>query len=211
MVFCVFPVVLALAAMLVPVGFSVMLQMGSSNTLIQSMVPDQLRGRVMSVYSMMFMGMAPIGSLLAGAAADRIGAPWTVAFGGVVCTIAAVIFWLRLPLIRGHARRLIAAQQLAGDPPHPISDEAWNSNLPGNRGGTEALRNRLHWNQIRLSVLQRRAQLAAQDLAHQVERGRRQGHAPTVLDAQHAAGIEVEGHQLVGATRTRRSRRGCGR
>ena len=63
------------AAILVPVGFAMMIEMGSSNTLIQSMVPDQLRGRVMSVYSMMFMGMAPIGSLLAGAAADHIGAP----------------------------------------------------------------------------------------------------------------------------------------
>ena len=61
------------AVMLVPVGFAMMIEMGSSNTLIQSMVPDHLRGRVMSVYSMMFMGMAPIGSLLAGAAADRFG------------------------------------------------------------------------------------------------------------------------------------------
>jgi MFS family permease len=94
-------------------GFAVMIQMGSSNTLIQSMVPDRLRGRVMAVYSMMLMGMAPIGSLLAGAAADRIGAPLTVAAGGGVCTIAAGLFWLRLPHIRVHARKLIAAQQVA--------------------------------------------------------------------------------------------------
>ena len=53
--------------LLVPVGFSMMVQMASSNTLIQAMVPDQLRGRVMAVYSMMFMGMAPFGSLSAGA------------------------------------------------------------------------------------------------------------------------------------------------
>ena len=52
--------------LLIPVGFSMMLQMASSNTLIQSMVPDRLRGRVMSVYSMMFMGMAPFGALFAG-------------------------------------------------------------------------------------------------------------------------------------------------
>ncbi len=63
------------AAILVPVGFSVMLQMGASNTLIQSMVPDQLRGRVMGVYSMVLMGMAPFGGLLAGVAADKWGAP----------------------------------------------------------------------------------------------------------------------------------------
>jgi MFS family permease len=106
------------AAILIPVGFSMMIEMGSSNTLIQSMVPDRLRGRVMSVYSMMFMGMAPIGSLLAGAAADRIGAPWTVATGGIVGVLAAGVFALRLPGIRVHARRLIVAQQMAGgDPP----------------------------------------------------------------------------------------------
>jgi MFS family permease len=53
------------ALLLVPTGFSMMVQMASSNTLIQSMVPDGLRGRVMAVYSMMFMGMAPLGALLA--------------------------------------------------------------------------------------------------------------------------------------------------
>jgi MFS family permease len=110
------------AVLLVPVGFSMMIEMGSSNTLIQSMVPDELRGRVMSVYSMMFMGMAPIGSLLAGAAAGHIGAPWTVAIGGIVCTIAAGLFAIRLPGIRVHARRLIVAQQMAGgDPPQEMT------------------------------------------------------------------------------------------
>jgi len=106
------------AAILIPTGFFIMLQMGSSNTLIQSMVPDALRGRVMSVYSMMFMGMAPIGSLIAGAAAARFGAPATVAAAGVVCMAAAAVFWLRLPKIRVGARRLIVAQEMAaGIPP----------------------------------------------------------------------------------------------
>ncbi len=50
-----------------------MTQMGASNTLIQTMTPDRLRGRVMSVYSMMFMGMAPVGALLAGVVAERFG------------------------------------------------------------------------------------------------------------------------------------------
>jgi MFS family permease len=110
------------AVILVPVGFSMMIEMGSSNTLIQSMVPDNLRGRVMSVYSMMFMGMAPIGSLLAGAAAGHIGAPWTVAIGGIVCAIAAGLFAIKLPGIRVHARRLIVAQQMAGgDPPQEMT------------------------------------------------------------------------------------------
>ena len=110
------------AAILLPVGFAMMIEMGSSNTLIQSMVPDHLRGRVMSVYSMMFMGMAPIGSLLAGAAADRLGAPWTVAAGGIICMAGAAVFALRLPHIRVHARRLIVAQQMAGgDPPQEMT------------------------------------------------------------------------------------------
>src|SRR6185437_11854811 len=57
--------------LLIPVGFSMMVEMASSNTLLQMMVPDELRGRVMAVYSMMFMGMAPIGALLAGSFAGR--------------------------------------------------------------------------------------------------------------------------------------------
>ena len=61
------------AAILALCGFAMMIQMGSSNTLIQSMSPDRLRGRVMSVYSMMFMGMAPFGALLAGAVAEPPG------------------------------------------------------------------------------------------------------------------------------------------
>jgi MFS family permease len=109
-------------ALLVPIGFAMMIEMGSSNTLIQSMVPDRLRGRVMAVYSMMFMGMAPIGSLLSGASAQRFGAPLTVAGGGVICMAAAGAFWLRLPHIRTHARRLIVAQQMeAGIPPQEMT------------------------------------------------------------------------------------------
>src|SRR5262249_52814351 len=105
------------AALLVPVGFCMMLQMSSSNTLIQSMVPDHLRGRVMSVYSMMFMGMAPFGALLGGALADRLGAPTTVVMGAVACLGGATIFGLRLPEIRGEARRLIIAQGMVGGEP----------------------------------------------------------------------------------------------
>jgi len=106
------------SVLLVGVGFSVMIENGSSNTLIQSMVPDDLRGRVMSLYSMMFMGMAPIGSLLAGAAADRVGAPATVAAGGALCVLCAAVFLMFLPRIRVDARRLIVAQQAAaGTPP----------------------------------------------------------------------------------------------
>jgi len=105
-------------ALLLPTGFSMMVEMGSSNTLIQSMSPDHLRGRVMSVYSMMFMGMAPIGAILAGVTAGRWGAPATVAGGGVICMLGAAVFATRLRGLRIEARRLIAAAQMAaGNPP----------------------------------------------------------------------------------------------
>ena len=108
--------------LLLPVGFCMMLQMSSSNTLIQVMVPDHLRGRVMAVYSMMFMGMAPFGAFFAGASADRLGAPVTVAMGAVATIGGAALFWLRLPAFRVEARRLIVAQAVAGgDPPEEMT------------------------------------------------------------------------------------------
>lgn len=105
------------ATILVPVGFCMMLQMASSNTLIQAMVPDQLRGRVMSVYSMMFMGMAPFGALMGGAIAEHIGAPLAVAIGGAGSIAAAIVFGIRLPDLRVEARQLILAQAVAGGDP----------------------------------------------------------------------------------------------
>jgi MFS family permease len=104
-------------ALLVPVGFSMMLEMSSSNTLIQAMVPDELRGRVMALYSMMFMGMAPFGAFMGGALADRLGAPVTVAMGGIACIGGAVIFGMKLPNLRVEARQLILAQTAAGGEP----------------------------------------------------------------------------------------------
>jgi len=98
-------------------GFAMIIQMSSSNTLIQSMVPDALRGRVMAVYSMMFMGMAPFGALLAGALASRLGAPNTVALGGVTCMAGAAAFGARWPRFGGEARRLILAQGMVGGEP----------------------------------------------------------------------------------------------
>jgi MFS family permease len=97
-------------ALLLPVGFSMLLQMSSTNTLIQSMVPDRLRGRVMSVYAMTFMGMAPVGALLAGAAAELLGAPRTIAIGGGISIIGGLLFLWKLPGLRPEARRLIQEQ-----------------------------------------------------------------------------------------------------
>jgi MFS family permease len=105
------------AALLVPTGFCMMIQMASSNTLIQSMVPDRLRGRVMAVYAMTFMGMAPMGALLAGSLAHKLGAPMTVGIGGVVAIVGAGIFGSKLPVLRPAAREMIVAQQMAGGAP----------------------------------------------------------------------------------------------
>src|SRR5579875_442303 len=116
---------LASIAFLVPVGFFMMVQMASSNTLIQAMVPDRLRGRTMAVYSMMFMGMAPLGSLLAGVLAEHIGAQWTVAIGGLCAIIGAFVFWQHLPRLRIEARQLILAQGMAGgEPPGNMTTRA---------------------------------------------------------------------------------------
>jgi MFS family permease len=103
--------------LLLPVGYFIMLQMASSNTLIQAMVPDALRGRTMAVYSMMFMGLAPVGALLGGALSDRLGAPWTVAIGGLASVLGAWWFSQQLPKVRAEARQLIMAQAMyPGEP-----------------------------------------------------------------------------------------------
>jgi hypothetical protein len=71
----------------------------------------------MSLYSMMFMGMAPFGALFGGAMADRVGAPVAVAMGAVACIGGSALFWLQLPKIRVEARRLIIAQTAVGGEP----------------------------------------------------------------------------------------------
>jgi MFS family permease len=73
-------------------GFGQMIQMASSNTILQTIIDDDKRGRVMSFFAMSFMGMTPFGSLLAGYAAGKIGAPATVIIGGVACLVGAAFF-----------------------------------------------------------------------------------------------------------------------
>jgi MFS family permease len=114
------------AALLVPAGFFMMIEMASSNTLIQAMVPDRLRGRVMSVYSMMFMGMAPLGALMAGSLAEPIGAPATIAFGGAACIVGGLFFARRIPALRGPARALIATQEMSAGAPAIIEPGSTN-------------------------------------------------------------------------------------
>jgi MFS family permease len=90
---------LSLLLMLV-CGFGMMQQMAASNTIIQTIVEDGKRGRVMSFYTVAFVGMAPFGSLLAGALAHTIGAPYTVMFSGACCIAGAAWFAARLPAVR---------------------------------------------------------------------------------------------------------------
>lgn len=85
-------------------GFGMMMQMASTNTLLQTLVDDDKRGRVMSLYVMAFMGTAPFGSFMAGTLASAIGAPYTVLSNGVICLIGAVIFYKNLPELRKHIR-----------------------------------------------------------------------------------------------------------
>lgn len=99
--------------LMLPVGYTFMVQMASTNTMIQMMIPDALRGRVMSVYSMMFMGMAPIGALLGGTLAHHLGAPLAVALGGGGCVAAGLAFALRLPRWRQGARLLYRSEEAA--------------------------------------------------------------------------------------------------
>jgi MFS family permease len=79
-------------AMIFVSGFAMMVQMASSNTVLQTIVEEDKRGRVMSFYTMSFMGMVPFGSLLAGSAASTVGAPHTLSLGGIVCIIGAGVF-----------------------------------------------------------------------------------------------------------------------
>jgi MFS family permease len=82
------------------IGGAMMIQMAASNTILQTIVDDDKRGRVMSFYSMAFLGMAPFGSLLAGALAHQIGAPRTVMVGGTICIAGAAWFASKLSVIR---------------------------------------------------------------------------------------------------------------
>jgi MFS family permease len=86
------------------VGCAMMIQMAASNTVVQTIVQDDKRGRVMSFYSMAFLGMAPFGSLLAGALASRLGAPRTVIINGIVCIAGAAWFASQLEAIRDVVR-----------------------------------------------------------------------------------------------------------
>jgi len=85
-------------------GFGFIMQMAASNTIIQTIVDDEKRGRVMSFYTMAFLGTVPFGSLIAGWLSARIGAPHTLPVGGISCLIGAAWFAAQLPAIRAVVR-----------------------------------------------------------------------------------------------------------
>ena len=89
---------LSLLLMLIT-GFGMLVQMASGNTLLQAVVDEDKRGRVMSLYTMAFRGMVPFGSLLGGSLASKIGAPNTVLMGGASCVLGAILFARALPSI----------------------------------------------------------------------------------------------------------------
>jgi MFS family permease len=125
-------------------GFGMMTQMASANTVLQTLVDDDKRGRVMSLYTMAFTGTAPFGSLLIGWAAARFGAPAAIAAGGGLAVCAALVFGSRLPILRDIVRPIYTQMgilpevargiQAATHSATPDSDE------PDENGGGDAVR-----------------------------------------------------------------------
>jgi MFS family permease len=98
-------------------GLSMIMHMASSNTLLQTVVDEDKRGRVMSYMAMCSMGMAPFGSLLAGSLSDVIGAPHTLIINGIVCIAGALFFYSKLPAIRKAIRPIYVKMGIIKDLP----------------------------------------------------------------------------------------------
>lgn len=93
-------------------GFGMIVQLAGSNTILQTIVDDDKRGRIMSIYAMSFTGMAPFGSLLAGALAHGIGAPNTVLLGGICCIAASIFFSIKLRSLKDVLRAAYVEKQV---------------------------------------------------------------------------------------------------
>ncbi len=89
---------------MVGIGFGLMVQMAASNTILQTIVEEDKRGRTMSLFTVSFMGVAPFGSLFTGSLASHIGAPKTLLICGTCCLLGAVLFYRKLPEIRKAVR-----------------------------------------------------------------------------------------------------------
>ncbi len=101
---------------LLAVGFAQLMHNAGSNVVLQRLVDEDKRGRVMSLYTLAIVGMAPLGSLLTGLLADRIGAQPTVMLGAPFCLVGSVLFAIQLPHLR---RRAIRALTARGETPLP--------------------------------------------------------------------------------------------
>jgi MFS family permease len=107
--------VLWLSLLLLPVvGAGMMVTMAATNTIIQTVVQEELRGRVMAFYTMAFLGTAPIGSLIAGMAADRVGPQRTILLGGLACVVAGIWYAFRLPMLRELVRPIYVERGILG-------------------------------------------------------------------------------------------------
>lgn len=113
---------LSMLLMLV-VGFGMMQGLAASNTVIQTLVPEDKRGRVMSYYTMAFVGMAPFGSLLAGFLAHHLGAPHTVMITGSVCVLGSVWFTTQLKSVRDVMRPIYREMGIIPTPQEPVMEE----------------------------------------------------------------------------------------
>ncbi len=98
------------------VGAGLMIETASTNTILQTIVDERMRGRVMAFYAMAFLGTAPIGSLLGGLLADRIGVTSTIALGGLACIGGGVWFALRLPRLRAIVRPIYVERGIIAPP-----------------------------------------------------------------------------------------------
>src|SRR6185503_12737320 len=106
-----------LSMLVLPIaGAGMMVTMASTNTVLQTIVEERLRGRVMAFYAMAFLGTAPIGSLLAGVLAARIGASMTVLLGGAACIVAAAWFTRALPALRAQVRPIYIERGIIASP-----------------------------------------------------------------------------------------------
>jgi len=95
------------------IGFTMVTGLDASNTLVQRIVPDELRGRVMAIWTMMLSGLAPFGSLVVGVLAQQFGARRTFAAGGMACIMGAMGFGFSLPILQREARKLILKRESA--------------------------------------------------------------------------------------------------
>lgn len=105
-------------------GFGMMVQINATNIVLQTIVDEDKRGRVMSMYTMAFMGLAPLGSLVAGGVGEHIGVSWTIFLSGIFSLAIAIWFYRQLPHLRREARPIYIAKGIINEVPAPIPEKA---------------------------------------------------------------------------------------